>query len=367
MNIGINTRLLLKNRLEGIGRFSFESLKELVKLRPNDQFFFFFDRAFDPKFVFANNITPIVVGPPTRHPILWYIWFDYQLPRLFKTHQIELFLSPDGYLSLKTDVKQLTVLHDINFIHNENLVKGWAGRYFRSKFPKFAHKAERLLTVSQFCVKDISEHLAVPETKIDVCYNGISSVFLDAKPTKHPRKKPFFLFYGALNPRKNLEGLFQAFDTFKTNHPSDYELIIIGKKMNWTQEMQSSFEAMKHKNEVIFMGRLADEELISYLQHAQALTFVSLFEGFGIPIIEAQAVGCPVICSNTSALPEIAGEAAHFVNPKSTEEIAKALHLLSSDEKYRTGLIQKGKENYTRFSWLDVAKRINQSIDMCLC
>ena len=117
MEIVVNTRLLLKDKLEGIGWFTYETLKRITNEHPDDHFIFLFDRNFDEEFIFADNITPLILSPPARHPLLFYIWFEYAVNSFLNKYNPDLFLSPDGYLSLKANCKQLPVIHDINFEH----------------------------------------------------------------------------------------------------------------------------------------------------------------------------------------------------------------------------------------------------------
>jgi len=117
MRIAINTRFLLKDKLEGIGWYTYEISKWLVEKHPEHEFIFFFDRPFDKSFIFGKNVTPVVLSPPARHPVLWYLWFEFVIPKALKKYKADLFFSPDGYLSLKTKVKTITVIHDIASFH----------------------------------------------------------------------------------------------------------------------------------------------------------------------------------------------------------------------------------------------------------
>ena len=136
MRIAVNTRLLLKDKLEGIGWYTFETLSRIVKAHPNHDFYFIFDRAFSKEFVFAKNVHPIVLNPPTRHPILWYIWFEWRLPKLLKQINADVFLSPDGFLSLKSKIPSLAVIHDINFKHYPKNLKFLHRKYYNNFIKK---------------------------------------------------------------------------------------------------------------------------------------------------------------------------------------------------------------------------------------
>ena len=117
MRIAVNTRLLIKNRLDGMGWYKYHTLKRMTVAHPEHEFYFIFDRPFDAEFIFSDNITPLITSPPARHPVLWYFWFEVSIPRLFSKIKPDLFLSPDGYLSLSTKVPSVPVIHDINFHH----------------------------------------------------------------------------------------------------------------------------------------------------------------------------------------------------------------------------------------------------------
>lgn len=365
MNIGINTRLLLKDKTEGIGRFIEESVKELVLLRPHDTFYFFFDRPFSPEFIFEKNVIPIVVSPPARHPILWSFWFDVMIPLYCKKHKIDVFFSPEMYVSLTMKIPQISVVHDINFVHNPELVPGWQGNYIRKRVGRYIQKSEKVFTVSLFCASDISKTLAVDPSKIDVCYNGVNHTF-GKKNDKSPVNYPFFLVFGAINPRKNIVNILKAFDVYKSQSKTLDRLVFIGEKMLWNSEMEHTFQHMEHQSDVVFLGRKSDEEVCLYFNHAKALLYASLFEGFGLPIIEAQKSGCPVITSNVSCMPEIAGNGALFVTPVNVIEIVEAMKTVQHKTQ-RDDLIAKGFINALRFNWKEVALKINKEIETILC
>ena len=172
MRIAVNTRLLLAHRLDGIGWFTAESLARIVRAHPEHQFFFFFDRTPDPSFLFAPNVQPVVLKPQARHPVLWYLFFEWSVTRALKRYCIDLFLSPDGWISLRTHVPTLTVIHDLNFEHASDFLRPSHQRYMKRYFPRFARKATRIATVSEFSKDDIATTYGVDSKKIDVVYDG---------------------------------------------------------------------------------------------------------------------------------------------------------------------------------------------------
>ena len=373
MKIAVNTRLLLKDKLEGIGWFTYENLSRITRQHREHQFYFLFDRPFDDSFIFSDNITPIVVPPQARHPVLYYLWFEKSIPGILKKIEPDLFFSPDGYLSLATPVKCMNVFHDLNFEHYPEdlpLAERW---FYRHYFPRYAQKACRIATVSEFSKRDIINQYDVPGEKIDVVYNGANESFtpLGSEEISRTRRRysegsPYFLFVGALHPRKNLANLFRAYDYFRKESGIDVKLMIVGQKKWWTKKIREAYESMQFRDQVIFSGRLSAGELHKVLGSALALTYVSYFEGFGIPILEAFYCEVPVITSNVTSMPEVAGDAAYLADPFSVKSIAEGLHKLASDDAYRQTLIERARARRPVFSWQRSADLLWGSMEKAL-
>ncbi len=369
MIIAVNTRMLQLNKMEGIGYFAYESFKRITKLHPEHEFIFIFDRPFDQSFIFSDNIKAVWLSPAARHPILWTIWYEWSVARYLKRLKPDLFVSPDGYIPLQSKVKSLAVIHDINFEHYPDDLPFFNRIYYRYFFSKFARKARRIATVSAFSKKDISETYGISDGKIDVVYNGAGEEF---KPVDEQKKsevrskycegKSYFIFIGSLHQRKNIANLLKAFDLFQTRTNAGFKIVMAGTKRWWTKEMEDAYQSMKHKQDVIFTGRITDKELQELTASAFALTYVSFFEGFGIPIIEAFRSDVPVITSNTTSMPEIAGDAACLVDPFSTEDIANAMIELYKNENLRVNLIEKGRKRKEDFSWDKTAEDLWKSM-----
>ena len=373
MNIAINTRLLIQGKLEGIGWFTHETLSRITREHPEHKFIFIFDRPYAEEFIFSENITPIVVSPPTRHPILWYIWFELQIPRILKKYKADLFFSPDGYLSLNTKVRQLAAIHDINFAHRPKDLPWLKAKYYNHFFPKFARKAKRIVTVSYFSKEDINRTYRIDEDKVDVVYNGVNTAYTPTSEEQnmltkatYSAGKDYFLFIGSLHPRKNICGLLRAFDGFRTSVDSDMKLLIVGESMFKTSDIEMIYEGMRYKDDVVFTGRLGNDELHRVLGASLALTFVPYFEGFGIPVIEAMNAGVPVICSNTTSLPEVGGNAVLYVDPFSLSQIKDAMIKIYQEKEFRDSLIEKGFSQREKFSWDKTAELLWGSIQICV-
>jgi len=373
MIIAVNTRLLLQGKLEGIGWFTRETLSRITTEHPEHKFIFIFDRPYADEFIFSENITPIVVSPPTRHPVLWYIWFELQIPRILKKYKADLFFSPDGYLSLNTSVRQIAAIHDINFAHRPKDLPWLKAKYYNYFFPKFAKKAKRIVTVSYFSKEDINRTYRIDDDKVDVVYNGVNTSYTPTSEEENMQTKQtysggsdYFLFIGSLHPRKNICGLLRAFDAFRTSVDSGIKLLIVGESMFKTSDIEMTYEGMRHKEDVIFTGRLDNNELHCVLGAALALTFVPFFEGFGIPVIEAMNSGVPVICSNTTSLPEVGGNAVLYVDPFSLAQIRDAMIRIFQEKELRDSLIEKGFVQREKFSWDKTAELVWGSIQICV-
>ncbi len=361
MKIAVNTRWLLQNKLEGIGNFSHNLLSRLVKNQPEVEFDFYFDRPFHASFLYGKNVNGIRLMPPARHPYLWYIWYEYSLKRKLNQTKPDLFFSPDGFIPTTGKTKTLNTIHDLNFEHNPDWVPSNVAKYYKKFFPLCTKVATRLITVSEFSKKDVENTYGIADDKIDVVYNSASSTFIKKSDdeisnfkAQYTQGQPYFIFLGALNPRKNLQNIFPAFD--KLN--SDHKLVVVGEKMHWDLEIEQAYKNMANQDAVVFTGRLASADLNTALSGATALVFPSLFEGFGIPIIEAFRAETAVITANNSSMPEVAGDAAILVNAESQDEITLAMQKLESEPELRKSLIKKGKVQAEKFDWDASAKKL---------
>jgi glycosyltransferase involved in cell wall biosynthesis len=369
MRIAVNTRLLLKNRLEGIGWFTFETMKRITQQHPEHQFFFLFDRDWDPEFIFSSNITPVALKPQSRHPILWYIWFEISVSRFIGRNKIDLFVSPDGHIPLKSKIPQLGVIHDINYVHYPKTIPPFARLYYNYFFPRFAQKSDRLATVSEFSKGDICQNYQIEPEKIDVVYNGVNSFYapLPSSVISDTRLEltngsPYFIFVGAFNPRKNISRLLQAFDLFKKKTQSETKLVVVGEKMYGTSQILKILKSLEFQDDVVFTGRLQVERLNKVIGSAIAMTYVSYYEGFGIPLLEAMRCDIPIVASNCTSLPEVAGDAAIYVDPFSIESIAEGMSRIDSDESLRSQLISNARVQREKFSWDKSAKSLYNSM-----
>ncbi len=358
MRIAVNTRLLLPDRLDGIGWYTYETMKRITRSHPEHEFIFFFDRPYSGEFVFSGNIKPVILTPQARHPVLWHIWFEQSVTKALKKYQADLFLSPDGYLSLRTPVPSIAVIHDINFHHRPQDLPLTTRLYYRYYFPKFADKANRIVTVSNYSRQDICTSYHIPEDKVRVVYNGAGESYkpITEEAAKEVREKytsglPYFTFVGTLHPRKNIPRLLKAFDGFRKSFPDPYKMVIVGERMFMTSEIIQTIKHLQFREDIVFTGRLSPEELRHVIGGATALAFVPLFEGFGIPVLEAMYCDTPVLASNVTSLPEVGGDAVLYADPFDIEAIQYGLEQLAGNKELREDLIARARLHRTKFTW----------------
>ncbi|MDD4385393.1 MAG: glycosyltransferase, partial [Bacteroidales bacterium] len=172
MRIAINTRLLIKNKLEGIGWFTYETLKRIVVNHPEHEYIFLFDRKPHPDFIFSNSVKPIVLRPQARHPFLWYIWFQYSVSHFLRKNKVDLFISPDGFIPTRCKTPTLNVIHDINFHHYPKGLPLLTRAYYQHFFPIFARKATQIVTVSHYSKNDLINSYGIEPDKVSVVHNG---------------------------------------------------------------------------------------------------------------------------------------------------------------------------------------------------
>lgn len=356
MKIAVNARMLLKGRMEGICRYIHETTKRMVKNHPDDEFIFLFDRPFHPSFIYGPNVTPVVVSPPTRDPILWKIWFDYSIPRILKKYKVDIFLSGDTYASLRIDVPTIIVSHDIAYHHYPEHLPKRVLKYYQKNFPLFHQNAAHIIAVSEFTKNDIAQVYNLNPDKITVAYNALPEGFHPmteeekmAVRNQYTQGAPFIMYLGSIHPRKNVDNLVAGFEHYK-RIGGNQKLVVFGRKAWKYETFESKVQDSPYRKDIIIIDGVKNDPR-NFLPAAEAMAYVSYFEGFGIPILEAMASGVPVITSNVSSMPEVAGGAALLVDPDRPEEIGDALGDLEKDENKRKRLIELGYNRIKDFSW----------------
>ena len=347
--IYINSRFLTQ-KITGSQRFAIEISRQLKRLEPSIKFV-------APKNIIhkdlAKELEVEIVGFNTGH-----LWEQFDLPICLKSKGSPLLVNLVNTAPLFYENKVVTI-HDISWKHFPQSVSKKFYTYYYFLIPRIAKNSKHIFTVSEFSKKDISKHLKIKTDKITTVYNAVSDKF---RPLKLNKEK-LILSVATLQPYKNLEKLIDAFLYLKkTNNNFEYKLILVGGINERVFAKSNIFEKVKGIDDIIFTGYLDDNKLVELYNKASLFVFPSLFEGFGLPPLEAMACGCPCVVSNVAALPEVCGDAAYYVNPYDVEDIARGIERVLTDENLRQSLIQKGFENVKRFSWEKSAKKMIEVI-----
>ena len=346
----------------GIGRYVREMLSALSDIDQSNQYRLFYAS--------KNRSNHTVLDLPENFRVrqlpvndIWLarIWQRIRLPLPVEliTGSLDIYHSPDFTLPpTLSDIPTLLTVHDLSFLRTpESAAPGLRG-YLEVAVKRSVKLATHVLADSQSTKDDLIELYATPEDKITVLYAGVSSAFHPVtdsnqlmKVRKHYKlgEKPFVLSVGTLQPRKNHVTLIKAFEQALSD--SEYNLVLAGGQ-GWSyEEVHELVRSRGLQHRVLFPGFVADEDLSALYSSADVMAFPSLYEGFGLPVLEAMACGVPVLASNTSCLPEVAGGAAVFVNPKNVEAMSDALLKLVSNVDLRKTLREKGFERVEQFSW----------------
>lgn len=308
MRIAINTRLLLRGKMDGIGWFTYETARRIVARHPEHEFYFLFDRRPAAEFLFGPNVHAVVLCPQARHPVLWYLYFEWATRWALKRHKIDLYVSTDGMMPLHGGVPTLTVIHDLNFEHAEGNLKRSHQWYMTRYYRQFAQRATRVATVSEYSKGDIAATYGIDPAKIDVVYDGAHSGYRphsEAEKTAIRQRftggKPYIIFISTILKRKNLANLLTAFDRLRSAEAVDWKLVVVGARVWWQDELAEAYERMQHKGEVVMCGHVEPQDLAALLSASVALVYPSYFEGFGIPILEAMYAETAVVASQTTS------------------------------------------------------------------
>ena len=369
MRIAINCRMLIPDKLEGIGWFIYETTKRMIRNHPEDTFLLLFDRRPDEKLFNFPNVEKIHAMPQARHPLLFKWWLDYSVPAMLKNKEADVFASFDGFNSTRLKVPTYLVIHDLAWLHYPGFVSGNHLNYYKKNVPRFLASADGLGTVSEFSKEDLVSSYNIDPDKIDVVYNGCRPVF---RPL-HPREKelvkqewgirhPYFIFTGSIHPRKNAVNLIRAYNHFRFRSHLTHSLIFAGRRAWKTDLFDKELENSPFKKQIKVTGYVSDEEMAQLLGASEALIYPSLFEGFGVPLLEAMNAEVPIITSGVSSMPEVVGDAAILIDPKNPQSIGSAMYDLANNENLHSQLVEKGRRQRVKFSWDQTAGMLYQNI-----
>ncbi|MCJ7737489.1 MAG: glycosyltransferase family 4 protein [Anaerolineae bacterium] len=333
-------------------------------------------------FAAAGGVDPAVFDPlraanvqlrtlPISDEWVARLWHRLRLPLPVEllTGKLDIFYSPNFVLPpTLPQTRTLLTVHDLSFVHYPDHFVPRLVEYLSRVVPRSVRRADHILADSESTRRDLIHQLDVPPDRVTVIYCGVDKRF---EPTTEAGKdrailqrydlleRPYVLAVGTLQPRKNHVRLIQAFAALD----SDAELVIAGGR-GWLYEGILK-EADKHPDCVRVLGFVDDSHLPALYRGARVFTFPSLYEGFGIPVLEAMACGTPVVCSNASSLPEVAGDATLLVNPLDVSELTLALARALEDNDLRQAMIRKGIQQSRRFTWVSAARQLLSVFETC--
>lgn len=347
----------------GIGIYTYELAR---RLRSNEhlQFrgrLFDFRRSNGYDKLFHPPIFPLEICPLMPYGVYRRIWdwlpiaYDHMFPHTDISHFFNYVVPP------KISGTVLTTIHDMTYLRYPETMDQRNLSRIRKGICYSVERSSRIIAVSEFTKREITELLGVPAENICVIRNGTPTLAAPAEfsllQTKFSISAPYLLFIGNVEPRKNLERLIMAFSALcaSTRQLSHLKLVVAGGS-GWNST--PIFELAQTVGNVVFTGYISEEDKSALYRHASLFAFPSIYEGFGIPILEAMSVGTPVLCSNTSSMPEVAGDAAVLVDPFSVDDIADGLYKLLTDEALRAEKIAAGFTQAAKFSWDDSAQKL---------
>ncbi|AKU26572.1 hypothetical protein IB49_09100 [Geobacillus sp. LC300] len=361
MKIAIDGRKLIGNRT-GIGNYLFGILEELFLVDQKNKYFIFVDQK--PEMKFSNQNVEYIEIATLKNTIkneklYSFLWLNlFIVPRLLR-EKIDIFWGPNFVKPLVfPNKKTIVTIHDLAFIRNKEDHSTIHALYLKYYLKLFVNKNLNVLTVSDYSKNDIISEFNIPEDRINVTYCALSSN-VNVNSIKKPSLKlpeEYCLFVGTLEKRKNLKLILNALSYSIKNNLNVIPLVVVGAKGNGLEQIQKLIKKLKIEEYVYFTGYVTEEELAYIYKHAKLFIFPSLYEGFGIPLLEAMKYGVPIIASKTTSLPEVAQDAAVFIDPFSIQELSHVINELLLNDNLRNELVEKGKKRLSFFSWKKSAK-----------
>jgi glycosyltransferase involved in cell wall biosynthesis len=350
MRIGFDAKRAFLNA-SGLGNYSRNTINALRQISQNNQCVLYTPKVQETLF---ENYREFEVHSPESSlaKIFKPVWRSYSA-QLLKKHQIELFHGLSNELPFgihKTKIPSVVTIHDLIFMRFPEFYKTIDRKIYESKVKYACASAQKIIAISQQTKEDIIRFFNVDPGKIEVVYQSVSPVFFESKTSENLRSKydlseKFIISVGTLEPRKNQLTILKALQSENINT----QIVFVGKPTSYVKKLDDFIYTNNLSNQVKFLNNIPENDLAGLYQWACCSVYISHFEGFGLPVIESMASGCPVITSNVSCLPETAGGAAIFCNPNDFNELGIQIKTLLENDNLRNDLIQKGNERASLF------------------
>lgn len=363
MRIAIDAEMT--NRRSPTGEYVYASslLQAISRIDSKNRYVLYFNTPPLPDWTKGAGNFKISLSPFPRRG--WLLWQQIRLPLALLQGRANLFISPLPFLPCYRPCKCIVIAHDIAPLISKDYHTFWQ-RFRFALVGRFAlRQADEIIAVSQSTKNDLVKYLKIDPERITVVYAGFDSdlfrVQIDSNEISELKKKygidqEYILFAGTLEPRKNLTRLLDAFALLQKRGWQRHKLVVTGKKGWLYGSIFRKIRELELEREVIFTGYVPRQDLAGLMAGADVFVYPSLYEGFGIPPLEAMACGTPVIVSNTSSFPEVVGDAGIMVNPYDPDQIADAIYRVTSDDEIRKTMRKKGLEQTKKFSWEKGAK-----------
>ncbi len=359
MRIGINALYWLPDSMGGTQTYFLNLVKNLVQRSPDYQFYLFINATAATSYsIDAGNLTVVPCQISGHNRMMRLAWENSILPRLARRYRLDLMHSL-GYLSppLLPVPTVVTVLDMIHFTRPADIALS-KQLMWRLLFPASLARASQVITISRSVRDELVGHYPWAAKKIRPIHLGVDHDLFSAKTVSTRElslSRPFVLAVASLSRHKNLGAVIKAFSLAAVQVP-ELRLLLVGMRSNAAEELYCLAEESGLNDRIEFTGRVSDSELVLLYQNATAFIYPSLYEGFGLPVLEAMACGCPVIASNRFSVPEIAGDAALLVDPCDTLQIAGSIVMLANMPELRNSLAQKGLEQARKYDWARTAE-----------
>jgi glycosyltransferase involved in cell wall biosynthesis len=352
MKIGLDgSRAFLKNRT-GIEEYSYQVIKHLRDKLEGHQVVLYLRSDQQIDFDLPENWNVKIIN----FPRLW-TQLGLSLEMLFSPADV-LFV-PAHTVPIIHPKKTVVTIHGLEYEFCPQAYSWWEKFYMRWTIKKSCQWASEIISVSENTKKDLMGLYGVSENKIDVIYEGYEEAENGKLKVESKVRKPYLLFIGRIEERKNISNIIKAFETLKDKYDIGHKLVLAGKPGHNYENIKSQILISEQKENILELGFVSEEEKWELLKNADVFVFPTQYEGFGIPVLEAQSVGCPVVAANNSSIPEVAGDSALLVDAGKPEDIAQSILKLVSDETLKNAIINKGLENVKRFSWDKCAGEIS--------
>jgi len=353
MIIGIDgSRAFLKQRT-GIEEYSYQVIKNLRQESEGHEVFLYVRKNQAIDFEIPENWTVKKIG--------WIrLWTQAGLSLEMFLHPVDVLFVPAHTAPWIHPAKTIVTMHGLEYEMVPKAYSWWERLYMRASIKNSCRWASKIISVSENTKKDLMRLYRVPEEKISVVYEGYEKELRisNSESRNFDEHNPYLLFVGRLEERKNIVGIVKTFEILKEKYGLPHKLLLAGKGGYGYDKIKSQISNLKYQNDIVMPGFVKDEDKFELMAGADVFLFPTFYEGFGIPVLEAQSAGVPVVASNVSSLPEVAGDAALLVDPEKPEEIADSVHSLISDKGLKDDIIRKGYENVNRFSWEKCAREI---------